>query len=62
MGWRAAPTIFYHPVRDVRVVVHCDDFTFPWIRSRVEETHKKMREWYDVKINVGGHSDGRMTG
>ena len=75
---RAAPTISYHPVTDVRVVVHGDDFTFVGTDVESKTTQVNMREWKDVKLRGcflasrarmrnkvkwrGERSEGRMTG
>jgi len=45
-----ASTVFYNPVTEVRVVVHGDDFTFAGTKKELMRMHKKMEEWYDVKL------------
>ena len=47
---RAASTIFYNFKTQVRVVVHCDDFTFAGTESELKKIQAKMCEWYDVKV------------
>ena len=47
---RAAPTTFYHPKPQVRVVVHGDDFTFAGTEPELKKIRAKMCEWYDVQV------------
>ena len=47
---RAAPTFFYHPKPQVRVVVHGDDFTFAGTEPEWKKIRAKMCEWYDVQV------------
>ena len=47
---RGAPTTFNHLVRDVRVIVHVDDFTFAGTEVELRKVQAKMREWHDVKV------------
>ena len=47
---RAAPTIFYHPKTQVRVVVHGDDFTFAGTEPELKKIQAKVCERCDVKV------------
>ena len=47
---REAPTIFFHPETQVRVVAHGDDFTFTRNDSELRNIKSKMCKWYDVKV------------
>ena len=53
---RAASTMLYHFMTQVRVVVHGDDFTFGGTESEPKMIQAKMCEWYDVKVRdiLGG--------
>ena len=46
----SAPTVFYHPVWDVRCVVHGDDLTFLGHDGDLDRVEKVMGLWYDVKV------------
>ena len=47
---RAAPTIFFHPQMQVRVVMHRDDFTFAGTQSELWKIKSEMCEWCSVKV------------
>ena len=45
----AAPTVFYHRKKGIRVVVHGDDFTFSGTRSQLIKMRSEIKRWYEVK-------------
>ena len=53
MGFRkgvAAPTVFYHPEKEVRCVVHGDDFTFTGERETLRGIAGRMKQTYELKV------------
>ena len=46
----SAPTAFWHPVGDISLVVHGDDFTALGPETELRRFEKQMRSWYDVKV------------
>ena len=58
---KAAPTVFYHPERGVRLVVHGDDFTFMGVRRQLKWIGGLMKGWYDVKERgIMGSAEGEI--
>ena len=53
-----ASTVFYNPVTEVRVVVHGDDFTFAGTKKELTKVHRKMEEWYEIKLRGVMGSEG----
>ncbi len=49
---RSSPCLFYHPERDIRVVVHGDDFTFMGIDSSLKWITAKLEEVYELKVRA----------
>ena len=47
---KAAPTVFYHPEWEVRIVVHGDDFTTIGKQVHVDKVKKAMQEWYIITV------------
>ena len=47
---KSAPTVFAHSDRELRCVVHGDDFTFVGKVEDLKWISDKMQEWYEVKI------------
>ena len=47
---RVAPTAFYNEEREVRCVVHGDDFTFSGRRSALQEIAEQLKETYELKV------------
>ena len=56
---RSAPTVFYHEERQLRCVVHGDDFTFLGFDSDLDHVTGLMSSWYDIKVRgrLGGGRD-----
>jgi hypothetical protein len=46
----AAPTVFYHPQWDIRIVVHGDDFTTTGRQKDLERFRSLMAEWYLMTV------------
>ena len=52
--------VFYHPGRDLSLVVHGDDFTFCGVREDLDWIRGLMEEWYEIKfrgILGSGHDE-----
>ena len=47
---KASPCIFYHLERDIRGVVHGDDFTVLGHSIHLDEFREKIKERYEVKM------------
>ena len=54
---KASPCIFYHKVRDLRVVVHGDDFTVLGPEGQLDWFREQIRGRFDVKVR-GRMGDG----
>ena len=48
--------VFYHPDRDVSLVVHGDDFTFCGMDKHLSWIEGEMKKWYEIKVR------GRLWG
>ncbi len=46
----SAPTVFWHPVADISLVVHGDDFTALGPEAELRTFERQMRSWYEVKV------------
>ncbi len=44
-----APTVFWHPLTDVSIVVHGDDFTALGPEAELPALEAQMKSWYEVK-------------
>ena len=53
---KSAPTVFFHPDKGVRCVVHGDDFTFLGFEEDLDDVAKEMASWYELKVRgvLGG--------
>ena len=47
---KASAAVFYNAERDLRLVVHGDDFTFLGYSEDIEWIRDSMAEWYDIKV------------
>jgi len=47
---KSAPTVMKHESKDIRCVVHGDDFTFIGPEDELKDIAKKMGEWYSIKM------------
>ena len=47
-----SPVAFYHPERDLAVVVHGDDFTFSGTDSHLDWIELLMKGWFEVKVRA----------
>ena len=47
---RATPSMFYHEEKDVRVVVHGDDFTALGVDADLDWYEAKLQEHFEIKI------------
>jgi hypothetical protein len=47
---RAAPTVFFHPEWQVRLVVHGDDFTATGTQKHLDMLRAAMSEWYLMTV------------
>ena len=47
---KSAPTVMKHESKDIRCVVHGDDFTFNGPEDELKDIAKKMGEWYKIKM------------
>ena len=54
-----SPCVFYHPLRDLRVVAHVDDFICSGTEEDLRWMHKCLQEDFDVKMEIlgGGLND-----
>ena len=48
----ASPCVFYHKERNVRAVIHGDDFTILGYEWDLDWFRKKIRERYEVKVKA----------
>ena len=44
--------VFYHPERDLSVVVHGDDFTFCAVKSDLMWIKELMESWFEIKVRA----------
>ena len=44
--------VFYHPVKDVALAVHGDDFTFCGVDEEIRWIRGKLESWFEVKVRV----------
>ena len=42
--------VFFHPIRDISVVVHGDDFTFCGLEGDLKWILEKMKSWFEIKL------------
>jgi len=49
---KAAPTVFYDPVSQLRCVVHGDDFTFLGYEDELMKIKEHMQGWYQLKVRA----------
>ena len=49
---RATPCMFYHPDRELRVVVHGDDFTLGGLSWELDWFRKEISEKFEVKFRA----------
>ena len=45
----SAPTVFWHPLTDVSIVVHGDDFTALGPEKELRALESLMKSWYEIK-------------
>ena len=48
----ATPVSFYHPKKDVNLVVHGDDFTFTGEQAALDWVETLMKGWFHVKVRA----------
>ena len=55
--------VFVHPVRDVRVVTHVDDFLVAGELEDLMWLHDQMAQKYELKVQIAGwdHGDERVV-
>ena len=61
---RATPCMFYHPVREVRVVVHGDDFTIGGFEDGLDWSREEISKRFEVKFRArlgGGPKDDKRV-
>ena len=49
--------VFYHPVRDLSLAVHGDDFTFCGLEGDLKWIREKMKSWFEIKVRAMLGSD-----
>ncbi len=49
---KAAPTTIWNEDKEVRCVVHGDDFTFLGRDVDLKRMSKRMAEWYEIKVRA----------
>ena len=49
---KRSPVVFYHPGRDVKCVVHGDDFTLEGEGEDLEWIRKEMESWFEIKVRA----------
>ncbi len=49
---RASPCVFFHKERNIRVVVHGDDFTFSGMDADLTWIENLMKSWFEVKARA----------
>ena len=59
----SSPSVFYHPTREIRVVVHGDDFTCLGWRGQLLWLRGEMAKQYEIKYELigPGSSDGKSV-
>ena len=50
--------VFVHPVRDIRVVTHVDDFLVAGEREELTWLRDEMTKKYELKVQMAGWDDG----
>ena len=50
--------VFVHPVRDIRVVTHVDDFLVAGEQNDLQWLHDQMAQKYGLKVQVAGWAHG----
>ncbi len=45
----STPTVFWHPLTDVAIVAHGDDFTASGPEADLRALEAEMQSWYEVK-------------
>ena len=48
----STPVSFYHPEKDISLVVHGDDFTFVGEHEHLDWVTKHMKGWYQLKVRA----------
>ena len=57
--WKKVTTgVFVHPVRDIRVVTHVDDFLVAGEREDLLWLHNEMAQKYELKVQMAGWDHG----
>ena len=53
---KSCGVVFYHPERDVSLVVHGDDFTFCGVEEELQWIKGLMAQWFEIKVRgiLGG--------
>ena len=56
---KAAPCMFYHPFKEVRVVVHGDDFTVAVVPEGLDWFREDIKNRFEVnfRARLGGYKD-----
>ena len=54
--------VFVHPVRDIRVVTHVDDFLVAGERDDITWLRDEMSQKYELKVQIAGWEDGDLKG
>jgi hypothetical protein len=52
-----SPVVFFDKTKELRLVVHGDDFTFLGYEKDLDDIEEKMGSWYDIKVR-GRLGDG----
>ena len=55
------PCIYYHPVRDMFVVTHVDDFLVSGNREDLRWFSKELAKEFEIKSDIIGNRDGEVT-
>ena len=50
--------VFVHPVRDIKVVTHVDDFLVAGEQNDLQWLHDQMAQKYELKVQVAGWGHG----
>ena len=46
----SAPSVFFHPITHLRIVVHGDDLTCLGEDEHLQELERHLTSWYEIKV------------
>ena len=57
---KATPCVFYHPQRNIRTMVHGDDYVSTGMPKELQWMQQRLEDKYQVKTQVLGPSEGQV--